>query len=62
MTKDQKALFKTLDKDSHRMAFVQMLMAQQDVMGKFSHWTPAYAKKCLKKGVTPPFKQGLKSA
>ena len=54
MTKAQKSMFKKLKKDAHRQAFVEMLMAQQDVMGKFSHWAPRYARKCMKKGVKPP--------
>ena len=54
MTKPQKALFKTLKKDSHRAAFVEMLTAQQAQMGKYRGWAIAYAKKCKKKGVKPP--------
>ncbi|WP_461428107.1 DUF1289 domain-containing protein [Gymnodinialimonas sp.] len=54
MTKAQKSLFKNLKKPAHQAGFVEMLVAQQDVMGKYSHWSPKYAKKCLKKGVTPP--------
>ena len=55
MTKTQKSLFKTLKKDSHRQAFVQMLMAQQELMGKYKGWRLAYAKKCTKKGTQAPF-------
>lgn len=55
MTKAQKSLFKSLKKDSHRAAFVQMLTAQQDRMGKYGGWKTGYAKKCAKKGVTSPF-------
>ena len=54
MTKAQKSLFKGLKKDAHRAAFVDMLVAQQKVMGKFSHWEDAYAKKCKKKGAKLP--------
>lgn len=54
MTKDQKALYKKLKKDKHRAAFVEMLTAQQAVMGKFSHWDKAYARKCAKKGLRNP--------
>lgn len=54
MTKAQKSMFKTLRKDAHRAAFVEMLVAQQDVMGKYRHWAPAYARRCLKKGAKPP--------
>ncbi len=49
MTKTQKKLFKTLKKDAHREAFVEMLMAQQEVMGRYRHWAVAYDKKCRKK-------------
>ena len=55
MSKAQKSLFKTLKKDSHRQAFVQMLEHQQDNMGKFKGWRAAYAKKCVRKGVEYPF-------
>jgi len=54
MTKAQKSMFKKLKKPAHQQAFVEMLLAQQDVMGKYSHWEPRYARKCLKKGVKPP--------
>jgi len=62
MTKAQKSMFKKLKKPAHQEAFVEMLIAQQDVMGKYSHWAPRYARKCLKKGVKPPFKQLRNSA
>lgn len=51
MTKAQKSLFKALEKNSHRVAFLEMVQAQQDVMGKYSHWAPAYEKKLRKKKV-----------
>jgi predicted Fe-S protein YdhL (DUF1289 family) len=54
MTKAQKSMFKNLKKDAHREAFVDMLITQQDVIGKYSHWAPRYARKCMKKGVKPP--------
>jgi hypothetical protein len=55
MTKVQKSLFKALEKDSHRAAFVEMLTTQQDRMGKYGGWQIAYGKKCRKKGVKIPF-------
>lgn len=55
MTKAQKSLFKGLKKDSHRAAFVEMLMSQQTTLGKYSSWRVAYAKKCRKKGAKVPF-------
>ena len=54
MTKAQKSLFKTLKKPAHQEAFVEMLQVQQASMGKYRHWAPEYARKCLKKGVKPP--------
>lgn len=54
MTKTQKKMFKSLSKPEHQAAFLHMLQAQQSDLGKFSHWTPAYLKKCAKKGVKPP--------
>ena len=54
-TKDQKSLFKNIKKDSYRVAFLDMLAAQQSQMGKYSGWRSAYAKKCSKKGIKMPF-------
>lgn len=53
MTKPQKSLFKSLRKNKHRAAFVEMLVGQQSQLGKFRHWSPKYLRKCLKKGVKP---------
>ena len=53
MTKTQKSMFKGLKKPSHRAAFVEMLVAQQSVMGKYSHWQPAYLRKLRKKNAPP---------
>ncbi|MCK0097315.1 DUF1289 domain-containing protein [Yoonia sp. F2084L] len=58
MTKTQKSMFKSLKKDSHRAAFVDMLMAQQAHLGKYGGWQMAYARKCKKKGVKVPFDHG----
>jgi predicted Fe-S protein YdhL (DUF1289 family) len=52
MTKAQKSAFKALKKDTHREAFVELVIAQQDIMGRYSHWREAYEKKCRKKNVT----------
>lgn len=51
MTKTQKSMFKKLKNDKHRLAFVEMLRAQQAIMGKFLHWEPAYAKKLRKRKI-----------
>lgn len=51
MTKAQKSLFKTLKKDEHRTGFVQMLTAQQERMGKYTHWDQAYRKKLAKRKI-----------
>lgn len=51
MTKAQKKMFKSLKKPEHQEAFVQMLVHQQNDMGRYSHWPPAYLKKLNKKGV-----------
>lgn len=55
MTKAQKSAFKALKRDSQRDGFVQMLIAQQQIMGKFSGWPLAYDRKCKKKGAKAPF-------
>jgi predicted Fe-S protein YdhL (DUF1289 family) len=54
MTKPQKKLFKSIKRDDQRRAFVDMLTAQMQVMGRYKHWPTAYLKKCRKKGVKPP--------
>lgn len=51
MTKAQKSMFKKLKKDEHRRGFVKMLIAQQAQMGKYKHWSVAYAKKLSKKKI-----------
>jgi len=56
MTRTQKKMFKALKKPEHKAAFVQMLRAQQAMLGKYRAWAPAYLRRCLKKGVKPPFK------
>lgn len=53
MTKAQKSAFKKLKKSKHREAFMELILAQQAVMGRYSHWTAAYEKRCSKKGVKP---------
>lgn len=54
MTKAQKKMFKALKKPEHQAAFVEMLRHQQANLGKYGHWTPAYVRKCAKKGTKPP--------
>ncbi|MEM9047109.1 MAG: DUF1289 domain-containing protein [Pseudomonadota bacterium] len=54
MTKAQKSLYKKIKSDAHRRAFLQMLCAQQDQLGKYSAWRGLYAKRCTKKGVPFP--------
>jgi len=52
MTKAQKSAFKSLKKDAHREAFVELVVAQQAVLGRYTHWQQAYEKKCHKKNVS----------
>ncbi|RYH02272.1 DUF1289 domain-containing protein [Salipiger sp. IMCC34102] len=54
MTKPQKKAFKQIKVAEQRAGFVQLVMAQQAVMGKFPAWPEVYARKCRKKGVAPP--------
>ncbi|SLN35883.1 DUF1289 domain-containing protein [Ruegeria meonggei] len=49
MTKSQKKLFKSIKKPDQQEGFVQMLTCQQDAMGRYKHWAPAYLKKLKKK-------------
>ncbi|WP_116085263.1 DUF1289 domain-containing protein [Tropicimonas sp. IMCC34011] len=54
MTKTQKKMYKTLKKPAFQRAFVDFLIHQQAGMGRFTHWAPAYLRKCRKKGAVPP--------
>ena len=54
MTKAQKSMFKKLKRPAHKAAFVTMLVAQQEKLGKFAGWARAYARKCERKGVRNP--------
>ncbi|MDJ0860061.1 MAG: DUF1289 domain-containing protein [Dinoroseobacter sp.] len=51
MTKPQKSMFKKLKSNKHRVAFIDMLRSQQAMMGKYTHWEPAYLKKLRKKKI-----------
>lgn len=62
MTKQQKSVFKKLKKDSHREAFVELVVAQQTVMGRYAHWQQTYGKKCRKKKLSMAVLDGEKAA
>ncbi|MGY6696593.1 MAG: DUF1289 domain-containing protein [Roseinatronobacter sp.] len=54
MTKAQKSMFKKLKKSAHQQAFINLLLHQQNAMGKYRHWLEAYRKRCAKKGAKSP--------
>ena len=54
MTKLQKSRFKALKKRTERAEFVEFLMRQQALLGKYRAWPAVYARKCKKKGVESP--------
>ncbi|TQM91669.1 DUF1289 domain-containing protein [Roseinatronobacter monicus] len=54
MTKAQKSMFKKLKKETHQKAFLDLLVHQQNDMGKYRHWAEAYRKRCDKKGIKAP--------
>lgn len=54
MTKDQKDMFKKLKKEKHQQAFIDMLVHQQNDLGRYRHWGPAYEKRCEKRDVKSP--------
>jgi len=62
MTKAQKSTFKALKKDKHREAFVELVVAQQSAMGRYTHWKLAYEKRCRKKKVALTVLDGGKAA
>ncbi|GIT91586.1 hypothetical protein JANAI62_20430 [Jannaschia pagri] len=53
MTKGQKKLSKAAKKKA-MPDFVALVVAQQQVMGRYRHWRAAYMKRCLKKGAPVP--------
>ena len=54
MTKQQKKTYKKLDGKKKKRSFIVALFEQQQRLGKYRHWLPAYQKKCVKKGVESP--------
>lgn len=62
MTKAQKSAFKSLKKNVHREAFVALVIAQQAVLGSYTHWQPTYEKRCRKKHVSLALLDGGKAA
>ncbi len=62
MTKAQKSAFKKLSKNKHREAFVELVVAQQSLMGGYKHWEPAFQKRCQKKKTELTVLKGGKAA
>jgi hypothetical protein len=54
MTKAQKKLSKKAKKPAEAEGFAALVVAQQQAMGRYAHWRPAYLKRCLKKGAPVP--------
>ena len=54
MTRDQKKIGKTLKKRTAAEAFLALVIAQQERMGRYAHWRPAYLERCLRKGRRVP--------
>lgn len=54
MTKPQRKIAKGLKKGGAMADFVALVVAQQQFMGRYLHWRPAYRKRCQKKGVPVP--------
>lgn len=53
MTKPQKKVWKRLKKPAEQAGFLTMLVHQQASLERYGHWTPAYLRKCRKRGVKP---------
>lgn len=62
MTKKQKSAFKKLKKSEHREAFVELVIAQQAVLGRYKHWQQAYKKQCHGKTASIAVINGNKAA
>ena len=54
MSKKEKSCFKKLDSNKKRRKFLSELLEKQEEMGGFTHFSPAYRRKCAKKGVDCP--------
>ena len=54
MTKLQKKAFKRQSGAKARAAFVRMLIAQQEALGRYTAWAHVYRRKCAKKGIDAP--------
>lgn len=54
MTKPQKKSFKKLGGKKAQRRFIAALCEQQRTLGKYSHWTVAYRRKCAQKKVDCP--------
>ncbi|WOI56693.1 DUF1289 domain-containing protein [Palleronia sp. LCG004] len=54
MTEAQKKISKKQKKPREAAAFVALVVAQQNVMGGYTHWRDAFVKRCVKKGRPVP--------
>jgi len=54
MTKAQKKLAKRARSPAETEGLVALVIAQQEKMGRYRHWRPAYLKRCLRKGRPVP--------
>jgi hypothetical protein len=54
MTRLQKKAFKKQSGAKDRARFIDMLLAQQSVLGRYTAWANVYRRKCAKKGVDAP--------
>lgn len=50
MTQPQKHGFRRIEGRKGRRAFLTMLTAQQELLGRYRAWAKAYRRKCEKKG------------
>ncbi|NDR58254.1 DUF1289 domain-containing protein [Aliiruegeria sabulilitoris] len=48
MTQAQKRLFGGLKSDAQRREFIDVIRAQQELMGRYEHWPDAYRLKCAR--------------
>lgn len=54
MTEAQKKIGKTLKKRAAAEAYLALIVAQQEQLGRYAHWRAAYLKRCHRKGRRVP--------
>jgi hypothetical protein len=57
---EAKVPIQKLDKKKDKLAFYEMLLAQQKELGGYGHWARSFDYRCRKKGRISPLPKGTK--